>query len=95
MHDSTIFTLPSILYLSQTALAWSWAKTSRISPPRKKDSHNQSILSAAGAVRAFIRFPLDDMWISYWGSIGHQRLLCRPDHDELNILYAQAESLVL
>jgi hypothetical protein len=64
MHDSTIFTLPPIPYLSQTALAWSWAETSRISPPRKKDSHNQSILSAAGPVRAFIRFPLDDMWIS-------------------------------
>lgn len=94
MHDSTIFTLPPILYASQTTLAWSWAETSRISPPLKKDSHNRSILSAAGLVRAFIRFPLDDTWLSCWGFIGHQRLLCRPDHDELNVLYAQAESLV-
>jgi hypothetical protein len=94
MHDSTIFILPPILYVSQAAPAWSWAETSRISPPLINDSHNQSILSAAGPVRAFIRFPLDDIWMSDWGSISHQRLLCRPDHDELDVLYTQAESLV-
>lgn len=41
-----------------------------------------------------MRFLMDDMWISYWSSIGHRQLSYRPDHDELNALCAQADSLV-